>query len=216
MFGRVFNSRLVQIALRVYEGEVQKLSNPKYQPEVPGDKSTLLSLTNERIANIHHRLASLHHNSLVRADGGKTSTRQIKILAENHYEKALNTLTAETHPTEFIKIHLELARLQEQAPDALSLKQVTAVWEQLLKCRFALPKTITPPSDQKLVELTSILETKIQITLRDFIKIHTGKKNQKKVDAFKKMYSVMLAKTQNQTLREKMDAMANVYETELF
>ena len=215
-------------AVRFYEGEVSKYAkqlqqhqyHQQLQPEVSSDRNSLLSLTNERIANIHHRLASLHHNSLAQAEasGRGASTRQIKMLAENHYQKALLVYTPEAYPFEYLKIHLELARLQEsghQQADSLPLKQATTTLDLLLKGRLGLP--LGPPAqfEERITGLATILETKVQMVLRELIKLYSAKKNAKKTEVFKRLYSQLLTGAPSiQGLRGKLDLLARAYDAD--
>uniref|UniRef100_UPI00358EDA32 erythroid differentiation-related factor 1 n=1 Tax=Myxine glutinosa TaxID=7769 RepID=UPI00358EDA32 len=95
------------------ENEVRSFMRKALQfCEIPSD-SPKHPLCEYRAATIHHRLGSLHHNSIRNQVGNEVSRKHARELAEKHYGAAAQLFLKTLSPCELIRVHLERLALME-------------------------------------------------------------------------------------------------------
>ncbi|CAF1180282.1 unnamed protein product, partial [Didymodactylos carnosus] len=172
------------------------------------------SLAIYRAATIHHRLASLFHNSLRNPDS-KTKRKHLRSLASFHYQKALKLFSVQENPLEYLRVQLEevaLAdyELQNATENSSRLKYAQQGLKEGFQCQKCIEiieqRHLSTDSDdytetfsQEAHRLLAILNGRIQSFLKEIAKItKTTKKklneNENSIifEDYKEMYSIAL------------------------
>ncbi|XP_072028508.1 erythroid differentiation-related factor 1-like [Amphiura filiformis] len=92
-----------------------------------------------RAATIHHRLASMYHNSY-RNQLSQQKQKHTRSLAELHYDKAIKLFQDLDHPTELLRVQLEKVALYEhifQGQNGVGsrIKSLQSALDELLHCQ---------------------------------------------------------------------------------
>jgi len=199
------------------------------------------ALAKYRAGTIHHRLASLLHNSF-RSQENKTRRKHLRSLASLHYQKALKLFSPHDNPLEYLRLLIEevaLAdfELQSATDQSSRLKYSQQGLRASFQChecigiideerRQADPEIFTEIFAQEAQRLLAILNGRIQTFLKEIVKIYkslpTKKKNQNEsessiYDDFKEMYSISLRLNDNVStfsadFYEAMSRMKKIYE----
>lgn len=177
------------------------------------ESSSLVSLWSSqqldyRIFSIHHRLASLYHNSY-RNQVVDQSKKKARSLAELHYSKASVSLTARQHSCEYIRIYLEQVAMCEYhlttyGGSASAIRSLQSALEHLFATKRALEylgtlndetgssesQTAKGEGSEKragseisfdeLKTLVPILESRLMNVLKELVKANTALKNKGK------------------------------------
>lgn len=106
-----------------------------------------------RIFSIHHRLASLYHNSY-RNQVVDQSKKKARSLAELHYGKASSCVRAEHYPCEYIRICLEQVAMCEynvthHGGSAAAIRALQSALEHLFVSKNALKYAATLKEDKE-------------------------------------------------------------------
>uniref|UniRef100_T1JH48 Ig-like domain-containing protein n=1 Tax=Strigamia maritima TaxID=126957 RepID=T1JH48_STRMM len=189
------------------ETEVASLLNRALaQCNLDGSSSTL-PLYQYRAATIHHRLASLYHHA-VRNQMVENSQKQkqLRLLAEGHYNKSSELFSILEHPTDYLRVQLEQIGMHEYLlHDKQSGPSRTKLLKLILKLVLntedvLIPSQITKDSDstkdepdEDFLNLLSILEKRLQVVLLSLIKANKG--NAQQLNFYKHLYSLSLVKS---------------------
>jgi hypothetical protein len=80
--------------------------------ELTTPSSDRYSLAKYRAATIHHRLASLLHNTF-RTHDNPTRRKRLRALASLHYQKALELFSPSANPLEYLRLLIEEVALAD-------------------------------------------------------------------------------------------------------
>ncbi|XP_074643742.1 erythroid differentiation-related factor 1-like [Tubulanus polymorphus] len=172
------------------------------------EQSSRLPTCQYRAATIHHRLASLYHNSY-RNQVAEQKRRHLRTLAEWHYGKCSKYFLLVESPCELLRVQLERVAMCEyqlncQTSANTKIKTLNSALYYLLDCRVPLLNIIQQMDEQTEFEgyrietgkLSKILHSRLQfITLQLIKNSNIMKKSEKKesqLDLYKNMYSMTL------------------------
>ncbi|XP_061171381.1 erythroid differentiation-related factor 1-like [Saccostrea echinata] len=152
-------------------------------------KSAKQPMCQYRAANIHHRLASLYHNSLRNQQNSEQRKKYLRHLMETHYRKAESFFSLLECHTELLRVLLEQVALWEYILQGLpstktQLKPLMSAVRCLLECRGVLVHMIEQLDDPDISDkvqsegesLTDILESRLQFILLQLIKCYKTNK----------------------------------------
>ncbi|CAF0938718.1 unnamed protein product [Adineta ricciae] len=176
--------------------------------ELSTPSSDRYSLAKYRAATIHHRLASLLHNSF-RTQDNSARRKRLRALASLHYQKALDLFSPHDNPLEYLRLLIEevaLAdfELQNATDNPSRLKYSQQGLRASFQCQQCIGiieqhRTSSDPDDynetfaQESQRLLSILNGRIQTFLKEIVKIIKTATNKKGVfENYKEMYSLAL------------------------
>ncbi|XP_048747467.2 erythroid differentiation-related factor 1-like [Ostrea edulis] len=155
-------------------------------------KSAKQPMCQYRAATIHHRLASLYHNSLRNQQNSEQKKKYLRQLMETHYRKAEGLFSLLECHTELLRVLLEQVAYLEYLFNGLTgtkshLKTLMSAVKCLLDCRRVLDHMIKQLDDPDLSEkvqsegpsLTDILESRLQFILLQLIKCFKANKQSK-------------------------------------
>ncbi|XP_041454164.1 erythroid differentiation-related factor 1-like [Lytechinus variegatus] len=112
--------------------------------DVEDTSSSRHPLYQYRAATIHHRLASMYHNS-IRSQSSHMKKKHTKTLAELHYTKAVKLFKEMDRPVELIRVELERVALLEhqfetQTSKGPKLKTLETALGIILNCSDIIPQ----------------------------------------------------------------------------
>ncbi|XP_062611260.1 LOW QUALITY PROTEIN: erythroid differentiation-related factor 1-like [Saccostrea cucullata] len=161
-------------------------------------KSAKQPMCQYRAANIHHRLASLYHNSLRNQQNSEQRKKYLRHLTETHYRKAESFFSLLECHTELLRVLLEQVALWEYILQGLTntkiqLKTLMSAVRCLLECRGVLGHMIKQLDDPDVCDkvqsegtsLTDILESRLQFILLHLIKCYKTNKLSKPSNVLK-------------------------------
>ena len=167
-----------------------------------------------RAANIHHRLASLYHNSY-RNKLTEHKQKHLRTLAELHYDKASHLFDLTESPCESLRVQLERVAMCEhqflnQTSNFNKVKTLELALKYLLNSEATLGSiqqsfeendencTITTHREE-LSRLLPILHSRLNFVLHNLVKFTTmvkkGKQESSWTDTYKAMYGTVLKST---------------------
>lgn len=166
-------------------------------------KSAKQPMCQYRAATIHHRLASLYHNSLRNQQNSDQRKKYLRQLMETHYRKAVSFFSMLECHTELLRVLLEQVAFWEfilngQTNAKSQLKTLGCAVRCLLECRSVLNHMIKQLEDPDISEklktegasLTDILESRLQFILLQLMKCFKANKpsSQSDVQKIKTLY----------------------------
>lgn len=186
------------------EREVSDLMNKALRYCESGITGANQHVRQYRVASIHHRLGSLYHNSCRCLVGDETRRRQQRNLAEKHYLKSATSFALLENAAEFLRVQLERVALMELQYSSLTsyaakVKCLHGILELLFAVQSLEMDTDTQ-LDEELTKLLNLFKQRLQFTLHQLIKIHSGKdapKRNDQLEIYKQMYSKSLTLTIN-------------------
>ncbi|XP_051503114.1 erythroid differentiation-related factor 1-like isoform X2 [Myxocyprinus asiaticus] len=175
-----------------------------------------------RAATIHHRLASMYHSCYRNQVGDESVRKQHKVLAEQHYSKAVRLFVSLSDaPCELLRTLLERVAFAEftmagQNSCAVKLKTLTGALEIMSETRHAfklIHKELLEQQEkvessdcsssselniEEVVKLIGVFESSFSFLLLQLIKLTTGNKRklsgkeEEQVKVHKNVYSRLL------------------------
>ncbi|CAF1323294.1 unnamed protein product [Adineta steineri] len=186
-----------------------------------------------RAATIHHRLASLLHNTF-RSQNNATRRKRLRALASLHYQKALELFSPHDNPLEYLRLLIEEValtdfELQNATDNSSRLKYSQQGLRASFQCQECIgiieqhrissdPDDYTEVFAQESQRLLSILNGRIQAFLKELVKIYkTTIKNKLIYEDYKEMYSISLriddkAKTFSKDFYDAIERLKKIYE----
>ncbi|CAF1327620.1 unnamed protein product [Adineta steineri] len=186
-----------------------------------------------RAATIHHRLASLLHNTF-RSQNNATRRKRLRALASLHYQKALELFSPHDNPLEYLRLLIEEValtdfELQNATDNSSRLKYSQQGLRASFQCQECIgiiekhrissdPDDYTEVFAQESQRLLSILNGRIQAFLKELVKIYkTTIKNKSIYEDYKEMYSISLriddkAKTFSKDFYDAIERLKKIYE----
>ncbi|CAG2186347.1 unnamed protein product [Mytilus edulis] len=162
-----------------------------------------------RAGTINHRLASLYHNGL-RQQENEQKQKYLKQLAESHYSKAIRYFQSVDSTLELFRVQLEQVALQEyilssQSNNRSKQRTLTLALSYILSCHDIVQKILKQSqepdfdekSKQEAVNLSDILQSRLQFVLLQIMKCQTCNKKRigkTDMDKIKTLYASSLKK----------------------
>ncbi|CAF0946151.1 unnamed protein product [Rotaria sordida] len=202
--------------------------------ELNTPSSDRYSLAKYRAATIHHRLASLLHNTF-RTQNNATRRKRLRALASLHYQKALELFSPHNNPLEYLRLLIEEVALADfELQNAIDNPSRLKYSQQGLRASFQCQECVgiieqhrisSDPDDynetfsQEAQRLLSILNGRIQTFLKEIVKIYKITNNNKKsiYEDYKEMYSISLRINETSTtfskdLYDGIERLKKIYE----
>ena len=163
-----------------------------------------------RAALIHQRISSLHHQC-IRSSSLEEHRRKTTLqLCRLHYEKSVKLFETLEEFKDFLKVQLERIGLQEfLAEESTGIQSKMKNYQlalnyftestNIMKSLFVKDSVL---DGEEILSLLELFEKRLQVVLKNLIKLSVSGKKTNDTENFKKMYGATLRKVQKLQLKK--------------